>query len=77
MKCAQLKEFTAVDQHVDIPAAPEQFRKQIEGNPVFLAELKKNLRPDIPIIEIDAHINDDKFAMVALEQLLEVMGEEN
>jgi uncharacterized protein (UPF0261 family) len=47
-----------------------------EGNPVFLDELKKNLRQDIPIIEIDAHINDDKFAMVALEQLLEVMGEE-
>jgi len=46
-----------------------------DGNPVFLAELKKNLRPDIPIIEVDAHINDDKFAMVAFEQLLEVMGE--
>ena len=44
-----------------------------DGNPVFLTELKKNLRPDIPIIEVDAHINDDEFAMVALEQLLEVM----
>ncbi|MCP4626603.1 MAG: UPF0261 family protein [bacterium] len=46
------------------------------GNPVFLEELKKNLRQDIPIIEVDAHINDDEFAMVAFEQLLEVMGEE-
>jgi uncharacterized protein (UPF0261 family) len=46
-----------------------------DGNPVFLAELKKNLRPDIPVIEVDAHINDDEFAMVAFEQLLEVMGE--
>jgi uncharacterized protein (UPF0261 family) len=46
-----------------------------EGNPVFLAELKQNLRPDIPIIEVDSHINDDKFANVAVEQLLEVMGE--
>ncbi len=47
-----------------------------EGNPIFLKELKKSLRPDIPIIEVDAHINDDKFANVALEQLLAAMGEE-
>jgi uncharacterized protein (UPF0261 family) len=47
-----------------------------EGNPVFLKELKKNLRRDIPLIEVDAHINDDEFATVAYEQLLEVMGEE-
>ena len=45
------------------------------GNPVFLEELRKNLRQDIPIIEVDAHINDDEFAMVAFEQLMEVMGE--
>ena len=46
-----------------------------EGNPVFLAELRQNLRQDIPIIEVDSHINDDEFAKVAFEQLLEVMGE--
>jgi len=46
-----------------------------DGNPLFLAELKKSLRPDIPIIEIDAHINDDEFAMVAFEELMDVMGE--
>ena len=46
-----------------------------EGNPIFLQELKKSLRPDIPILEVDAHINDDKFAKIAFEQLLEVMGE--
>jgi uncharacterized protein (UPF0261 family) len=46
-----------------------------DGNPIFLDELKKSLRPDIPIIEIDAHINDDEFAMVAFEQLVDVMGE--
>jgi len=27
------------------------------------------------IIEVDAHINDDEFARIAFEQLLEVMGE--
>jgi uncharacterized protein (UPF0261 family) len=48
-----------------------------EGNPVFLEELKQNLRKDIPIIEVDSHINDDDFANVALEHLLEVMGEES
>ena len=40
-----------------------------DGNPVFLEELKKNLRQDIPIIEVDAHINDDEFANVAFQQL--------
>jgi uncharacterized protein (UPF0261 family) len=44
------------------------------GNPVFLKELKRNVRPEIPIIEVDAHINDDEFANVALKHLLEVMG---
>jgi uncharacterized protein (UPF0261 family) len=47
-----------------------------EGNPIFLKELKQSLRPDIPIIEVNSHINDDEFATVAYEQLLEVMGEE-
>lgn len=47
-----------------------------EGNPIFLKELKQKLRPDIPIIEVNAHINDDEFATIAYEQLLEVMGEE-
>ena len=44
-----------------------------EGNPLFLEALKQNLRNDIPILEVDAHINDDEFARVAFEQLLEVM----
>jgi uncharacterized protein (UPF0261 family) len=43
------------------------------GNEIFLEELRKVLRKDIPILEIDAHINDDVFAAAALEQLLEVI----
>ena len=43
------------------------------GNLIFLEELKKVLRKDIPILEIDAHINDDEFANIAFEQLVEVM----
>lgn len=45
-----------------------------EGNALFLEELKLHLRGDIPIIEVDAHVNDDEFATAAFEQLLEVMG---
>lgn len=44
-----------------------------EGNLIFLDELKPNLRKDIPIMEVDAHINDNEFANVVLEQMLEVM----
>ena len=43
------------------------------GNEIFLEELKKFLRKDISILEIDAHVNDDVFATAAFEQLLEVM----
>ncbi|MFN2273567.1 MAG: Tm-1-like ATP-binding domain-containing protein [Anaerolineales bacterium] len=43
------------------------------GNEIFLEELRKTLRKDIPILEIDAHINDDEFAAAACDQLLEVM----
>lgn len=45
-----------------------------EGNALFLAELKKHLREDIPVIEISAHINDDEFATEVFEQLLEILG---
>jgi uncharacterized protein (UPF0261 family) len=47
-----------------------------QGNPVFLKELRFKLRQDIPIIEVDCHINDDEFAKVAFGQLLEVMDDE-
>jgi uncharacterized protein (UPF0261 family) len=43
------------------------------GNRIFLEELRKTLRKDIPILEIDAHVNDDEFATAACQQLLEVM----
>jgi uncharacterized protein (UPF0261 family) len=32
-----------------------------EGNQVFIDSLKKNLRPSIPVTELDAHINDPEF----------------
>ena len=48
-----------------------------DGNKAFLEELKANLRKDIELIEIDAHINDEEFANIALEQLIEVIGNQN
>jgi uncharacterized protein (UPF0261 family) len=33
---------------------------------VFVDELKAGLRPGIPLLEIDAHINDDAFAEAAV-----------
>jgi uncharacterized protein (UPF0261 family) len=43
------------------------------GNEIFLEELKRVLRKDIPVIEIDAHVNDDVFATAVFQQLLEVI----
>jgi len=50
----------------------------IEGGPFhdpeitlsLLKSLKEGLRQDIPLIEVDAHINDDKTATIASEVLL-------
>jgi uncharacterized protein (UPF0261 family) len=44
-----------------------------EGNEIFLKELKLNLRKDIEVIEINAHINDDKFANVVVDQLISLI----
>jgi hypothetical protein len=37
--------------------------------------LKEHLSPTIRLIELDAHINDDNFALVAAEQLMESIRE--
>jgi uncharacterized protein (UPF0261 family) len=39
----------------------------------YRVELKAALRPGIPLLEIDAHINDEIFARSAVETLLETM----
>jgi uncharacterized protein (UPF0261 family) len=35
---------------------------------IFIDSLKRNLRPSIMISEIDAHINDEQFAEVIVEE---------
>jgi uncharacterized protein (UPF0261 family) len=44
-----------------------------EGNRIFIEEMRKLLRNDIPIIEIKGHINDDHFAQAALMNLMEIV----
>ncbi len=47
-----------------------------EANRAAIAALRTNLRPDIPLIEIPAHINDEAFAAAAVETLLAMPTEE-
>ena len=41
----------------------------------YRSALKEHLSPTIRLIELDAHINDDNFALVAAEQLMESIRE--
>lgn len=46
-----------------------------EANQALFDALKKNLRPDIPVMEIDANVNDDEFSRQCAFVLLEEMAE--
>jgi uncharacterized protein (UPF0261 family) len=45
-----------------------------ETNQVFIDELRRLLRPEFPIIEVDAHINEPAFAQAAVAALDELMS---
>lgn len=44
-----------------------------EGNQAFIDSLKKNLSSSIPLIELDAHINDPEFIDPVIETFLRMM----
>ncbi len=44
-----------------------------EGNLAFIRALKRNLRKNIEVIEVDAHINDSSYAEKAVESLRELI----
>jgi len=44
-----------------------------EGDEAFILALKKRLNPRIRVVEVDAHINDEKFALRACGLLAEMM----
>lgn len=45
-----------------------------EGNSAFILSLKENLREDIPVIEINAHINDPEFINPMVNEFLKMMN---
>ncbi len=47
-----------------------------DGDRKFIDALKSSLRPGIPVIEFDAHINGEAFAEKAVSMLLETMAVE-
>jgi len=47
-----------------------------EANQAFLDALKAALRPDIPVVELDANVNDPTFAAKCADVLLERMRDE-
>lgn len=44
-----------------------------EGNQAFIQSLKTNLDPSVPVIELDAHINDSEFIDPVTEAFLLMM----
>jgi len=56
---------------IDAPGGPFWWP---EANRALFDALKSNLRPDIPVVEIDANVNDPAFARRCAEVLLESMG---
>ena len=45
-----------------------------EADGALFEALKKNLRSDIPVIEMDANVNDPEFSRACAEQLLKLLG---
>lgn len=47
-----------------------------EADMSFVRELKTNLEPSIPVIEVDAHINDTQFAKTVCSLLMQMITKE-
>jgi len=44
-----------------------------EGDRMLIKTLKENLKPQIPVLEVDAHINDPEFADAAAAAMIELI----
>ena len=44
-----------------------------EGNQAFIDAIKANLNSNIPVIELDAHINDPEFIDPVTDRFLELI----
>jgi len=45
-----------------------------EGNDAFIASLEKGLRPDIPLVKLDAHINEQGFIDPVVREFMTLMN---
>jgi uncharacterized protein (UPF0261 family) len=57
---------------IDVPGGPFWWP---EADDAFRKALKQSLRADIPVIEVDANINDPLFAQMCARELLRLMKE--
>ena len=64
-------------QGLSIPNVPNGAFWNPEADAAFRAELRNNLREEIPYLEIVAHINDPAFSRLVAEEFLKLMGENN
>ena len=62
-------------QGLSIPNVPNGVFWNPEADAAFRAELRNNLRREIPYIEMDAHVNDPAFAEIVAQEFLKLMGE--
>ncbi len=58
---------------LSIPNVPGGIFYDPPADAAFRAALRAGLRPDIPLREIDAHINDPSFAQAVAEAFLNLM----
>jgi uncharacterized protein (UPF0261 family) len=59
---------------LSIPNVPGGVFYDPEADTAFRAALRANLRPEISLQEIDAHINDETFARAVAAAFLELMN---
>jgi uncharacterized protein (UPF0261 family) len=57
---------------IDAPGKPFHLP---EADAAYLVALKRHLSPKVNIVELDAHINDERFAAEVVERLLEISRE--
>jgi uncharacterized protein (UPF0261 family) len=61
-----IKVISQIDSEGDIFYQPEVDKALFES-------IKEHTKPSIPVIEIDAHINDEDFAVALVENLIKII----
>lgn len=60
---------------LSIPNTPGGVFWDPEADAAFLNALRENLREEIPLLTVDAHINDPEFSGLVAREFLKLMGE--